>query len=226
MAEDGNRAKTLTKPNKSAENTAERENGSACAELVRAAAAIDPLGVMPDVGHLMPQGGATGAALDLTGEARKGEAGAAPLANKRREKFCQVLTGWGGDGLRKRNCEAYEIVYGKGGATARTQSSWLLAIPEVKERVEWLERKVEEAKRHDWRAAQQEIDELRLGLVEKAKNNSKLAALALAAARDFEAAHGLKKEGAPASAAMEIQAVEGDGLGGVRAILAKVIKSG
>lgn len=222
MAESGNLSKTLTNPNKSTENGANRENGSACAELVRAAAAVDPLGVMPDVGHLMPQGDAGGSSLDLTGDAKKCESGAAPLANKRREKFCQVLTGWGGDGTRKRNCEAYEIVYGKGGATARTQSSWLLAIPEVKARVEYLERKVDEAKRHDWRAAQQEIDELRLGLVERAKKNSKLAALALAAARDFEAAHGLKSETAQPSAAMEIKAFEGDGLGGVRAVLAKV----
>lgn len=207
--------KTLTIPNKCAGNGA--EDGE-CAALVRSACGIDPLGVMPEVGHLMPLGaGAPGP----EGEAKRGEPGRAPLANRRRELFCRVLTGWGGDGLRKRNHEAYTVVYGKRGATARTQSSWLLSVPEVKDRVAWLERKVEEAKRHDYMAAQQEIDELRLGLVERGKKNSKLAAVALAAARDYEAAHGLRREPGRTET-VEVQAVEGDALSGVRALVARV----
>ena len=126
---------------------------------------------------------------------------------------------------RKKNCEAYERVYGKSGATARTQSSWLLSIPEVRERVAWLEKKVSEAKRHDYLAAQREIDEMRLGIIEKAKKNSKLAAVALVAARDFEAAHGLNEAQGSESAEVAAASVD-DVLGSVRAILARVVKGG
>ena len=207
--ETGVKTKTLTNPNKS--------GGAAVLPLLmEEASQIDPLGVMPEVKQLLPQAG-------LTEEARKAEAGSVPLKGKR-EEFCRVLTGWGGDGTRKKNCAAYETVYGKGGATARAQSSWLLAQPEVKARVEWLERKVEEAKRHDYLAAQQEIDELRLGLVERGKKNAKLAAVALAAARDFEAAHGLSRSGVEVKSETVAAIEAGDGLGAVRAILARIIK--
>ena len=229
--------KTLTKPNKQplrpegpcgkTGKMGEKPKSSAAdvPRLVEAAQAIDPLGVMPEVGHLLPAEHSPAVrSVDLAAEAKKPEGGALPLKNRKREEFCRVLTGWGGDGTRKRNCEAYEIVYGKKGATARTQSSWLLSIPEVKERVAYLERKVEEAKRHDYLAAQQEIDELRLGLVERGKKNAKLAAVALAAARDFEAAHGLRAEARSSETVEEVAAVAGDALGGVRAILAKVIR--
>ena len=204
--------KTLTNPNKSA------ENGKS---LIKQAQLLDPLVVMPEVSHLLP---GEMPPLNLTAEAKKGESGSAPLKNRKREQFAQVLTGWGGDGLPKKNHEAYTIVYGKEGATARTQSSWLLSIPEVKARVEYLERKIAEAKRHDYKAAQQEIDELRLGLIERGKNNHKLAHLALQAAKDFEAAHGLNEE-PTRTETTEIQAVSGgDGLSGVRAVLARVIR--
>lgn len=215
-------AKMLTDANKGGD--------SGAAELKQAALLLDPLGVTPDVGHLLPketgplaapnpaQGG-----IDLIGDAKRPESGAVPLRNRRREEFCKVLTGWGGDGLAKKNHEAYEAVYGAGGATARVNSSRLLAEPEVKERVEWMERKVAEARRHDYRAARQEIDELRLGIIERAKKNSQLAAVALAAARDFEAAHGLNEE-PTRTETTEIRAVEGDALTGVRAVLAKVIR--
>ena len=204
--------KTLTNPNKSA------ENGKS---LIKQAQLLDPLGVMPEVSHLLP---GEMPPLNLTAETKKGESGSAPLKNRKREQFAQVLTGWGGDGLPKKNHEAYTIVYHKEGATARTQSSWLLSIPEVKARVEYLERKVAEAKRHDYKAAQQEIDELRLGLIERGKNNHKLAHLALQAAKDFEAAHGLNEE-PTRTETTEIQAVSGgDGLSGVRAVLARVIR--
>lgn len=202
--------KSLTKPNNLTENAV---------ELANEAQVLDPLGVMPDVSHLLPQ-----SSIDLTGDAKKAEDGALPLKNAKREQFCEILTGWGGDGLRKRNFEAYEIVYGKKGATARTQSSWLLSIPEVKARVEYLERKVAEARRHDYKVAQQEIDELRLGLIQRGKKNPKLAQLALAAARDFEAAHGLNEESARTETTKIEGIVGGDGLSGVRAILAKVTK--
>ena len=202
--------KSLTKPNNLTENAG---------ELANEAQVLDPLGVMPDVSHLLPQ-----SSIDLTGDAKKAEDGALPLKNAKREQFCEILTGWGGDGLRKRNYEAYEIVYGKKGATARTQSSWLLSIPEVKARVEYLERKVAEARRHDYKVAQQEIDELRLGLIQRGKKNPKLAQLALAAARDFEAAHGLNEEPARTETTKIEGIVGGDGLSGVRAILAKVTK--
>ena len=197
--------------------------------LKQAAFALDPLGVAPEVGHLLPQGGASRGAADLIGEAKKGEEGSKPLRGKR-EEFCKVLTGWGGDGVRKRNCEAYEQVYGTGGASARVNSTRLMAESEVKARVGWLEKKVAEAKRHDYLAAQQEIDELRLGLVERGKKNMKLAAVALAAARDFEAAHGLAAKGGGGGATVEVEAGAvaggGDGLNAVRAILAKVTVSG
>lgn len=191
-------------------------------EMRSAVAGLDPLGVVPGTGHLLP---AAGEAPDLIAKAKSGEAGSAPLKNRRREEFCRILTGWGGDGIRKKNCEAYERVYGKSGATARTQSSWLLSIPEVRERVAWLEKKVSEAKRHDYLAAQREIDELRLGIIERAKKNSKLAAVALVAARDFEAAHGLNE--AQGSESVEVAAASVDDvLGSVRAILARVVKGG
>lgn len=202
--------KSLTKPNNLTENAV---------ELANEAQALDPLGVMPDVSHLLPQ-----SSINLTGDAKKAEDGALPLKNAKREQFCEILTGWGGDGLRKRNFEAYEIVYGKKGATARTQSSWLLSIPEVKARVEYLERKVAEARRHDYKVAQQEIDELRLGLIQRGKKNPKLAQLALAAARDFEAAHGLNEEPTRTETTKIEGIVGGDGLSGVRAILAKVTR--
>lgn len=202
--------KTLTNPNKSGQNTF---------ELMRDAKSIDPLGVMPEVSHLLPT-----SSLDLTAQAKKPAEGAVPLKNRKREQFAQVLTGWGGDGKRKRNHEAYTEVYGKTGATARTQSSWLLSIPEVKARVAYLEAKVEEARRHDYKAAQQEIDELRLGLIERGKKNPKLAQVALAAARDFEAAHGLNEEPTRTETTEIKGIVGGDGLSGVRAILAKVTK--
>jgi hypothetical protein len=180
---------------------------------------------MPEVGHLLPSEDSRDLSpIDLTGDAKKAEDGALPLKNAKREQFCEILTGWGGDGLRKRNFEAYEIVYGKKGATARTQSSWLLSIPEVKARVEYLERKVAEARRHDYKVAQQEIDELRLGLIQRGKKNPKLAQLALAAARDFEAAHGLNEEPTRTETTKIEGFVGGDGLSGVRAILAKVTK--
>lgn len=208
--------KTLTIPNKST---------TKAVKLAAEASLLDPLGVMPEVSHLLPtEDSRDKLPLDLTADAKKAEDGSMPLKNAKREEFCQILTGWGGDGLRKRNHEAYTKVYGKTGATARTQSSWLLAIPEVKERVLYLERKVAEAKRHDYKVAQQEIDELRLGLIQRGKKNSKLAAVALAAARDFEAAHGLNEE-PQRTETTEIQALTGgDGLSGVRAVLAKVIR--
>lgn len=208
--------KSLTKPNNLTENAAGLANE---AEL------LDPLGVMPEVGHLLPKEDSRDLSpIDLTGDAKKAEDGALPLKNAKREQFCEILTGWGGDGLRKRNFEAYETVYGKKGATARTQSSWLLSIPEVKARVEYLERKVAEARRHDYKVAQQEIDELRLGLIQRGKKNPKLAQLALAAARDFEAAHGLNEEPTRTETTEIKGIVGGDGLSGVRAILAKVTK--
>lgn len=202
--------KSLTKPNNLTENAV---------ELANEAQLLDPLGVMPEVSHLLPT-----SSLDLTAQAKKPAEGAVPLKNRKREQFAQVLTGWGGDGRRKRNHEAYTEVYGKTGATARTQSSWLLSIPEVKARVEYLERKVAEARRHDYKVAQQEIDELRLGLIERGKKNTKLAQLALAAARDFEAAHGLNEEPTRTETTEIKGIVGGDGLSGVRAILAKVTK--
>ena len=202
--------KTLTNPNKSGQNAF---------ELMQDAKSIDPLGVMPEVSHLLPT-----SSLDLTAQAKKPAEGAVPLKNRKREQFAQVLTGWGGDGNRKRNHEAYTEVYGKTGATARTQSSWLLSIPEVKARVAYLEAKVEEARRHDYKAAQQEIDELRLGLIERGKKNPKLAQVALAAARDFEAAHGLNEEPTRTETTKIEGIVGGDGLNGVRAILAKVTR--
>lgn len=202
--------KTLTNPNKSGQNAF---------ELMLDAKSIDPLGVMPEVSHLLPT-----SSLDLTAQAKKPAEGAVPLKNRKREQFAQVLTGWGGDGKRKRNHEAYTEVYGKTGATARTQSSWLLSIPEVKVRVAYLEAKVEEARRHDYKAAQQEIDELRLGLIERGKKNPKLAQVALAAARDFEAAHGLNEEPTRTETTEIKGIVGGDGLSGVRAILAKVTR--
>ena len=208
--------KSLTKPNNLTENAA---------DLANEAKLLDPLGVMPEVGHLLPSEDSRDLSpIDLTGDAKKAEDGALPLKNAKREQFCEILTGWGGDGLRKRNFEAYEIVYGKKGATARTQSSWLLSIPEVKARVEYLERKVAEARRHDYKVAQQEIDELRLGLIQRGKKNPKLAQLALAAARDFEAAHGLNEEPTRTETTEIKGIVGGDGLSGVRAILAKVTK--
>ena len=208
--------KSLTKPNNLTENAA---------ELTNEVKLLDPLGVMPEVGHLLPSEDSRDLSpIDLTGDAKKAEDGALPLKNAKREQFCEILTGWGGDGLRKRNFEAYEIVYGKKGATARTQSSWLLSIPEVKARVEYLERKVAEARRHDYKVAQQEIDELRLGLIQRGKKNPKLAQLALAAARDFEAAHGLNEEPTRTETTEIKGIVGGDGLSGVRAILAKVTK--
>lgn len=153
----------------------------------------DPLGKLPEVSHLLPDPAAA-----MMPKA-KCEPGAKPLKNRKREAFCQALTGWGGDGKRIENYRAYEIAYGKSGSTARSESTHLLAIAEVRERVEWLERRVAEAKRHNYLAAQQSFDEFRLGLVEKAKINSKLAPLALAAARDFEKAHGLEQAAAAAT---------------------------
>ena len=84
--------KSLTKPNNLTENAV---------ELANEAQVLDPLGVMPDVSHLLPQ-----SSIDLTGDAKKAEDGALPLKNAKRERFCKILTGWGGDGLRKRNFEA------------------------------------------------------------------------------------------------------------------------
>lgn len=152
---------------------------------MKAVKKVQPLFELPPVDHLMPTD-----SVQLFPK-KRAEPGAKPLKNRKREAFCEALTGWGGSGKRIENYKAYEIAYGKTGATARSESTHLLAIPEVKERVEYLERKVAEAKHHDYLAAQQSFDEFRLGLVEKAKSNSKLAPLALAAARDFERAHGL-----------------------------------
>ncbi len=185
------KAETLTNPNMGGR----RAKGGADAPALRQALlALDPLCEPPDASGLLPPDDSPPPCAD-GGRARRGEPGARPLANRRREQFCRVLTGWGGDGVRKTNCEAYARVYGRSGATARTQSSWLMSVPEVRERVEWLERRVDEARRHDYLSAQREIDELRLSLVERARHNSKLAAVALAAARDFEAAHGLDGRG-------------------------------
>lgn len=144
----------------------------------------EPLFAQPPVEHLMP--------TDSLFEKPKAELGATPLRNRKRELFCEALTGWGGDGTRCANYKAYEIAYGKTGSTARSESTRLLAIPEVKARVEYLSRKVTEAKRHDYLAAQQCFDEFRLGVVELAKRNPKLVPMALVAARDFEKAHGLE----------------------------------
>lgn len=143
----------------------------------------EPLFTMPAVEHLMP--------TDDVFPKEKCEDGSKPLRNRKREAFCTALTGWGGDGKRIENYRAYEIAFGNGGASARANSTRLLAIPEVKARVEYLSRKVEEAKHHDYLAAQQSFDEFRLGVVERAKVNPKLVPMALVAARDFEKAHGL-----------------------------------
>lgn len=190
--ERGRSAKTLTNPNR---RGGAADGGADAPALRQALLALDPLCEPPDASGLLPPDDAPpppdGAERGGGGRTRRGEPGSRPLANRRREQFCRVLTGWGGDGVRKTASEAYSKVYGRSGATARTQGSWLLSIPEVRERAEWLERRVAEAQRHDYLSAQREIDELRLSLVERARHNSKLAAVALAAARDFEAAHGL-----------------------------------
>lgn len=182
------------------------------------AAKIDPLGMKMEVSHLLPS--ATGTLFP------KGttEAGAKPLENKKQEAFAVALTGWGGDGKRITNCKAYEIAYGKGGSTARSESTRLLARPEVKARVEYLEKRVAEAKRHDYLAAQQDIDEFRLQVVERAKKNPKLVPIALIAARDFEKAHGLEQTaGAAISEETEI-AESREVLPGILATIRKVVK--
>lgn len=144
----------------------------------------EPLFAQPPVEHLMP--------TDSLFAKPKAESGSVPLKNRKRELFCEALTGWGGDGTRCANYKAYETAYGKTGSTARSESTRLLAIPEVKARVEYLSRKVAEAKHHDYLAAQQCFDEFRLGVVERAMVNPKLVPMALVAARDFEKAHGLE----------------------------------
>lgn len=191
------KAETLTNPNR---RRGAAGRGADAPALRQALLALDPLCEPPDASGLLPPDDSPPPRADGGTERdgrreRRGEPGSRPLENRRREQFCRVLTGWGGDGVRKTNCEAYSKVYGRSGATARTQSSWLMSVPEVRERVEWLERRVDEARRHDYLSAQREIDELRLSLVERARHNSKLAAVALAAARDFEAAHGLDGRG-------------------------------
>lgn len=143
----------------------------------------EPLFTMPAVGHLMP--------TDDVFPKEKCEDGSKPLKNRKREAFCEALTGWGGDGKRIENFRAYEIAFGKS-VGARANSTRLLAIPDVRARVEYLSRKVAEAKHHDYLAAQQSFDEFRLGVVERAKKNPKLVPMALVAARDFEKAHGLE----------------------------------
>lgn len=188
------KAETLTNPNMGRRAA---KGGADAPALRQALLVLDPLCEPPDASGLLPPDDSPPPCADGSAArgGRRAEPGSRPLENRRREQFCRVLTGWGGDGVRKTNCEAYSRVYGRSGATARTQSSWLMSVPEVRERVEWLERRVDEARRHDYLSAQREIDELRLSLVERARHNSKLAAVALAAARDFEAAHGLDGRG-------------------------------
>jgi len=135
---------------------------------------LDPLGELPAVNHLLPK--------EEIFKKEKNEPGAMPLKNRKRETFCTALTGWGASGVRIENCKAYEIAYGKTGSTARSESTHLLAIPEVADRVRYLEKLVGEAKRHDYLAAQHEIDELRLGVIARARTNSKLMPMALVAA--------------------------------------------
>lgn len=198
------------------------------AEAYADVAKLDPLGVAKCVSGILPS--TENKPIDLSAEAKKPEKGSQPLSNQRRERFCMVLVGFDGDGKRKRNGEAYEIVYGKKGTIARVNSSRLLAIEEVRDRVEYLESKMAEINRHDYRAAQVEIDELRLRIIDRAKKNLKLAPVALAAARDFEKAHGLDE----AAKRTEIFDIQGaavnhssggeDVLAGVRAVLARVVK--
>lgn len=184
--------------------------------------AVQPLFQMPPVDHLLPK------ADEPLFPKEQAEAGAKPLKNRKREAFCVALTGWGGDGIRIENYRAYEIAYGKRGATARSESTHLLAIPEVKARVEYLEKRVAEAKRHDYLAAQQSFDEFRLGVVERAKVNSKLVPMALAAARDFEKAHGLDS-GAAAKTTVETSETaevrKSEVLTGITASLKRVVKT-
>jgi len=185
---------------------------------IEAVKRIDPLGELPPVGHLLPD-------TELFPK-QKAEAGAEPLKNRKREAFCVALTGWGGNGRRIENYKAYEQAYGKGGATARSESTHLLTVPEVEERVKYLERKVHEAKRHDYLAAQQEIDELRLGVIERAKANAKLVPMALVAARDFEKAHGLdEQKPAMTTTVEETREATSNPLAGIAEKLKRVVKT-
>jgi len=179
---------------------------------------IDPLGELPPVDHLLPD-------AELFPK-EKQEDGCRPLKNGRHEKFCITLTGWGGDGKRIENCKAYERVYGKGGSTARSESTHLLARPDVAARVRYLEKKVQEAKRHDYLAAQQTIDELRLGVIERSKVNHKLVPMALVAARDFEKAHGLDQMAPTVTTTVEeTREASGNPLDGIAASLKRVVRT-
>ena len=200
----------------------EAENATLEAE----AAKVDALAERKDMAHMLPRAEAPGARAILA-ERREDKAhdGSKALKNARQEEFCEVLTGWGGDGKRKTNYEAYTLVYGSKGGSARASSSKLLARPEVAARVRFLAKEVAKARRHDYLAAQQSIDELRLHIIDRAKNNIKLAPVALMAARDFEKAHGLDEKPEEDAQTTEIAAIEqSDARTGVRAILARVTK--
>lgn len=198
--------------------------------LAAEAKALDPLGILESQGHLLPVVD-TGEAsdLDLTAEKRKEKEleGSQPLTNQKHEEFCQYLTGWVGDGQRMKAYAAYEKVYsskGKSIKSPRSLAARLMAQPEVAARIKYLDAKVEAMRRHDYRAAQREIDELRLSVIARASKNSKMIPLALIAARDFEKAHGLDESESADEETKSLSIAETDGFGSIRAAILKVTR--
>lgn len=155
------------------------------------------------------------------------EPGSTPLKNARQERFCEILTGWGGDGEPQLMYVAYQAVYGQrlARSTAKVSASRLLARQDVRQRVEWMRERVAESGRQNARAVQTLIDTFRIGLIERATQNSKLAALALSAAKDYENAHGLLRAGGTESTQIAA-AVETSSsvMGSIATILAKVTR--
>lgn len=121
------------------------------------------------------------------------ETGAEPLKNSKWEKFCSIITGWGGDGFPVYAYQAYMKVYGTTDRhAARCNASRLIAShAEVRERIMWMKSRLAESALIDKSAMRKEILDTRLAILNATKGSSKHKDIALQVMRDIERAFGL-----------------------------------
>lgn len=146
-----------------------------------------------------------------------------PLKNSKWEKFCEIVTGWGGTGEPTTCCDAYMQAYKcKSNASARANSARLISShPEVRERISWMKSQLAESALIDKASVRRRLFKDRMEIIEKTKNPCHKD-VALAAMRDLEKSLGLDAPEFERTAEVEEKTDAADGLGVVREALKKV----
>jgi len=154
-------------------------------------------------------------------------AGASPLANGKHETFCQIVTGWGGDGEPTFAYRAYMKAYpNTDERSAKANAARLAARPEVRARIDYLRLQLCNATLIDKAALRRDIFKKRTALIEWGITHKEKggAAIALNALRDQEKAQGL--DAPEVSRTVEEEATgEHSALDGIMEKLQRVVKT-